>query len=138
MKIKCLLVMPGKEVQKIKIPGNIKFIKSFLGRNLQKISLDKNNVIYISQNADYTEYNRLFRDGILIGSFLVVSTKNGRKVSMKKRDLRKYTNMFKLAKHEKKIERFKDEFLEEFYSNQRKIKEKNRQHNRENLFKNVA
>lgn len=138
MKIKCLLVMPGKEVQKIKIPGSIKFIKSFLGRNLQKISLDKNNVIYISKNADYTEYNRLFRDGVLIGSFLIVSTKNGRKVSMKKRDLRKYTNMFKLAKHEKKVEQFKDEFLEEFYSNQRKIKEKNRQRNKENLFKNAA
>lgn len=138
MKIKCLLVMPGKEVQKIKIPGSIKFIKSFLGRNLQKISLDKNNVIYISKNADYTEYNRLFGDGVLIGSFLIVSTKNGRKVSMKKRDLRKYTNMFKLAKHEKKVEQFKDEFLEEFYSNQRKIKEKNRQRNKENLFKNVA
>ena len=138
MKIKCLLVMPGKEVQKIKIPESIKFIKSFLGRNLQKISLDKNNVIYISKNADYTEYNRLFRDGVLIGSFLIVSTKNGRKVSMKKRDLRKYTNMFKLAKHEKKVEQFKDEFLEEFYSNQRKIKEKNRQRNKENLFENAA
>ena len=28
MKIKSLLVMPGKEVQKVKIPANIKFIKS--------------------------------------------------------------------------------------------------------------
>ena len=28
MKIKCLLVMPGKEVQKLKIPASLKFIKN--------------------------------------------------------------------------------------------------------------
>ena len=38
---------------------------------------------------------------------------------MKKRDIRKYTNMFKLSKHEKKVNLFKEEFLEEYYFNQR-------------------
>ena len=33
MKIKSLLVMPGKEVQKVKIPANIKFIKSNRWKN---------------------------------------------------------------------------------------------------------
>lgn len=57
---------------------------------------------------------------------------------MKKRDIRKYTNMFKLSKHEKKVNRFKEEFLEEYYFNQRKMKEKNRAHNKEFIFKNAA
>ena len=39
MKIKSLLVMPGKEVQKVKIPANIKFIKSLLGEDLQKMKI---------------------------------------------------------------------------------------------------
>ena len=39
MKIKSLLIMPGKEVQKVKIPANIKFIKSLLGDDLQKRKL---------------------------------------------------------------------------------------------------
>ena len=37
MKIKGLLVMPGMEVQKVKIPASIKFIKSLIGNELVKI-----------------------------------------------------------------------------------------------------
>ena len=44
MKIKSLLVMPGKEVQKVKIPANIKFIKSLLGEDLQKIRVYENTI----------------------------------------------------------------------------------------------
>ena len=57
---------------------------------------------------------------------------------MKKRDIRKYTNMFKLSKHEKKVNHFKEEFLEEYYFNQRKMKEKNREHNKEFIFRDAA
>lgn len=137
MKIKSLLVLPGKEVQKVKIPASIKFIKSLLGENLQKIRVDSNTIIYISQNADYTEYNRIFDGCILIGTFLIVSLKNNKRVSMKKRDIRKYSNMFKLSRHEKKVNRFKEEFLEEFYFNQKKIKQKNVEKNRKEFF-NIA
>jgi len=31
MKIKVLLVIPNQEVQMVKIPANIKFIKAFIG-----------------------------------------------------------------------------------------------------------
>ena len=138
MKIKSLLIMPGKEVQKVKIPANIKFIKSLLGENLQKIRVNENTIIYLSKQTDYTEYNRLFDGYILIGTFLIVSIKNNKRVSMKKRDIRKYTNMFKLSKHEKKVNLFKEEFLEEYYFNQRKMKEKNREHNKEFIFRDAA
>ena len=37
MKIKVLLVMPNKEVQVVRIPASIKFIKSFIGENLYRI-----------------------------------------------------------------------------------------------------
>ena len=57
---------------------------------------------------------------------------------MKRKDTRKFYNMFKLSKHEKKIERYKDEFLEEYYYRQRKMKVKNRKHNKEVIFKNAA
>ena len=32
--------------------------------------------------------------------------------------------MFKLTKHEKKVNLYKEEYLEEYYFNQRKLKEK--------------
>ena len=57
---------------------------------------------------------------------------------MKKRDIRKYTNFFKLRKHQKKIDKIKDEYLEEFYFAQRKRKLENRKRNKEIIFKIAA
>ena len=138
MKIKCLLVMPGKEVQRVRIPANIKFIKALIGENLLNIRANENNIIIANQNARNDEFNRFFQGNILYGTFIVVSLKKNKRTSMKKKDIRKFSNMFKLSKHEKKIERFKEEFLEEYYYQQRKIKQKNRKHNKEVIFKNAA
>ena len=138
MKIKCLLVMPGKEVQIVRIPANIKFIKALIGENLLNIRANENNIIIANQNARNDEFNRFFQGNILYGTFIVVYLKKNRRTSMKKKDIRKFSNMFKLSKHEKKIERFKEEFLEEYYYQQRKIKQKNRKHNKEVIFKNAA
>jgi len=138
MKIKCLLVMPGKEVQRVRIPANIKFIKALIGEHLLNIRANENNIIIANQNARNDEFNRFFQGNILYGTFIVVSLKKNRRTSMKKKDIRKFSNMFKLSKHEKKIERFKEEFLEEYYYQQRKIKQKNRKHNKEVIFKNAA
>lgn len=138
MKIKCLLVMPGKEIQRVRIPANIKFIKALIGENLLNIRANENNIIIANQNARNDEFNRFFQGNILYGTFIVVSLKKNRRTSMKKKDIRKFSNMFKLSKHQKKIERFKEEFLEEYYYQQRKIKQKNRKHNKEVIFKNAA
>ena len=138
MKIKCLLVMPGKEVQRVRIPANIKFIKALIGENLLNIRANENNIIIANQNARNDEFNRFFQGNILYGTFIVVSLKKNRRTSMKKKDIRKFSNMFKLSKHQKKIEKFKEEFLEEYYYQQRKIKQKNRKHNKEVIFKNAA
>lgn len=138
MKIKCLLVMPGKEVQRVRIPANIKFIKALIGENLLNIRANENNIIIANQNARNDEFNRFFQGNILYGTFIVVSLKKNKRTSMKKKDIRKFSNMFKLSKHQKKIERFKEEFLEEYYYQQRKIKQKNRKHNKEVIFKNAA
>ena len=54
MKIKGLLVMPGKEVQIAKIPASIKFIKSFIGAELFKIRLNDTTMIYTNKNAKIT------------------------------------------------------------------------------------
>ena len=138
MKIKCLLVMPGKEVQRVRIPANIKFIKALIGEHLLNIRANQNNIIIANQNARNDEFNRIFQGNILYGTFIVVSLKKNRRTSMKKKDIRKFSNMFKLSKHQKKTERFKEEFLEEYYYQQRKIKQKNRKHNKEVIFKNAA
>lgn len=57
---------------------------------------------------------------------------------MKKRDIRKYKNMFKLRKHQKKIDSLKEEYLEEYYSLQRKMKQKNAKRNKEIIMKLAA
>ena len=138
MKIKVLLVMPGKEVQIAKIPASIKFIKSFIGAELFKIRLNDTTMIYTNKNAKIDEFNRVLGGNILLGTFLIVSIKNNRRRSMRKKDIRKYSNMFKLRKHQKKVERLKEEYLEEYYSMQRKMKQKNAIRNKELIFKLAA
>lgn len=139
MKIKVLLVMPDKEAQVVRIPANIKFLKAFLGENLLKIKLDDNNMIIANKDAKIDEFNRFLNGNVILGTFIIVSVrKNNRKVSMKKRDIRKYTNFFKLRKHQKKIDKIKDEYLEEFYFAQRKRKLENRKRNKEFIFKIAA
>lgn len=138
MKIKVLLVIPGKEVQTVRIPASIKFIKSFIGENLFRIKLDENTVLIANKNAKFDDFNRIFKGNIILGTFLIISIKNNRRVSMKKKTVRKYTNMFKIKKHQKKIDIYKDEYLEEFYSNQRKMKQKNAKRNKAEIFKIAA
>lgn len=138
MKIKVLLVMPGKEVQTVKIPASIKFIKAFIGEELQRFKINENTTIIANKNALNDEFNRLFKGNIILGTFIIVSVKNNHRISMKKKDIRRFSNMFKLSKHEKKINRYKEEFLEEYYFNQRKMKQANAKRNKEEIFKMVA
>lgn len=138
MKIKVLLVIPGMEGKIVKIPANDKFIKSFIGENLFEIKLDDNNILIANSNARIDEFNRFLKGNIILGKFIIVSTKKNHKVSMKRKDIRKYKNMFKLRKHEKKINKFREECLEEYYSKQREMKLKNREINKKELFKSVA
>ena len=130
--------MPGKEPQVMRIPGNLKFIKSFIGENLFRIKLDQNTMLIANKDAPHDEFNRLVGDTIILGSFFIVSTKNNHRVSMKKKAIRKYYNTFKLRKHKRKIESYKENYLEEYYSTQREIKQKNAKQNNENMLKEVA
>ena len=57
---------------------------------------------------------------------------------LKKKDIRKFTNMFKLRKHQKKVEAYKEEYLEEYYTNQRIMKQKNAERNKREIFKIAA
>ncbi len=138
MKIKVLLVMPGKEVQTVKIPASLKFIKAFIGNDLYRIRLNENTIIYGDNNAKNDDFNRILGSNILLGTFLIISIKNNRKASMKKKDIRKFTNMFKLRKHQKKIDIYREEYLEEFYSNQREMRQRNAKRNKEQIFQIAA
>ena len=95
-------------------------------------------MIYTNKNAKIDEFNRVLGGNILLGTFLIVSIKNNHRTSMRKKDIRKYSNMFKLRKHQKKVERLKEEYLEEYYSMQRKMKQKNAIRNKELIFKLAA
>ena len=138
MKIKSLLVMPGKEVQTVRIPASIKYIKAFIGEELYKVKLNENTLLIANENATIDEFNRILGGDILLGTFFIISIKNNRRVSMKKKDIRKFTNMFKLRKHQKKIESYKEEYLEEYYSNQRIMKQKNTERNKKEIFSIAA
>ena len=138
MWIKVLLVIPNQEVQVVKIPPSLKFIKSFIGENLFRLKLSKNTLLIANKNANIEDFNRIVGGNIILGTFLVISIKNNCRVSMKKKDVRRYTNMFKLRKHKRKIDMYKEEWLEEYYSKQRERKQKNAERNKKEIFKKAA
>lgn len=133
MKIKVLLVAPGMEVQKVKIPASTKFMKSFLRNDL--VRLNKSNEIgfFGNSNPNIEDFNRLYKGNILMGPFFIVGLKNNKLVSLKKREIKKYTNLFKLSKH-KKINEIKEEFLEKYYYNQIKLKKAAEKENKQKIF----
>lgn len=138
MRIKVLLVIPNQEVQVVKIPANLKFIKSFIGKNLFRLKLNKDTMLIANRDANIEDFNRIFKGNIILGTFLVISIKNKCRVSMKKKDIRRYTNMFKLRKHKKKINIYKEEYLQEHYSKQKEMKQKNAERNKKEIFKIAA
>ena len=94
MKVKVLLVMPGKEIQTVKIPASLKFIKAFIGEELYKIRLNSNIMLIANKNSNIEEFNRILCGNIILGTFLIIAIKNNRIVSLKSKDIRKYTNIF--------------------------------------------
>lgn len=116
-KIKALLIMQNKEAQIVRIPANIKFIRSLIGKELQKINLTNDVYIIANRNSKYEDANRLMGDSLILGDFLIVNSKNGRRISLNKKQIRKYFNIFKLRKHEKKINYFKELYLKNYYAN---------------------
>ena len=52
MKIKVLLVAPGIEVQKVKIPASTKFIKSFFRNDLTKLNISENIALFVNRNPN--------------------------------------------------------------------------------------
>ena len=135
MKIKVLLVVPGRETEVKRIPGNLKFIKSFIGDELYSIRLNENTMLIGNKNARIDDFNRIYGENILLGSFIIVSNKNNHLVSLNKKEFRKYSNMFKLKKHQKKVDKYKDEYLEEYYSSIRDLKRKNAEYNKYEVFR---
>lgn len=122
MKIKCLLIKPGEKVKVQRIPANIKFIKSLIGNRLIRIKLEENAIILANKDASKVDFNRILGDKIINGTFLVVGIKDSHRVSLKKRQVRKYSNLFKLEKHEKKINYYKDSLLNMYYSGISEVK----------------
>lgn len=123
MKIKALLVMPGKETQVVKIPASLKFIRAFIGKNLFKIELTDNTFILANEKAPLEEFNRFYKGRIILGSFIIISTKKGHIYSMNKKSIRHYSNIFRLKRHKRKIQKYKNDFLEEYYSKKNESKQ---------------
>jgi len=120
-KIKALLVMQNKETQIVRIPANTKFIKSLIGKDLQRINLTNDIYIIANSNSKYQDANRFIGDDLILGDFLIVNSRKGRRISLNKKQIRKYSNVFKLKKHATKVNYIKEQYLRNYYANLEKI-----------------
>ena len=109
-KVKALFIMPNVEPVIIKLPRGKKYIKNLIGKELHLIKLKGDAYIIGNKQANMDDFNRKFGDRVLLGNFLIINMRNKRLFSLDKYQLRKYTNMFCLKKHQEIIEKVTELF----------------------------
>ena len=83
---------------------------------MQKIKLNNDVTLIANKNARIDDANRILGDSVILGTFLIVNTKNNVYVGLNKRQINRYSNSFLLKKHQIKIDLFKDEYFRNLYS----------------------
>lgn len=126
-KIKALFVMPNVEPIILKIPRGKKYIKNLIGKELHFIKLKDDAYIIGNKKANIDDFNRRLGDNIILGNFLIINMRNKKLYSLDKYQIRKYTNMFCLKKHQKIIDKITTLFakytlkmIKSYYANNNK------------------
>lgn len=126
-KIKALFIMSNVEPLVMKIPREKKFIKNLIGKELHLVKLKGDAYIVGNKKANIDDFNRRLGDSILLGSFLIVNMRNKKLYSLDKYQIRRYTSMFCLKKHQKTLDKISDLFakytlkmIKNYYANNSK------------------
>ncbi|MDO5555250.1 MAG: hypothetical protein Q4G09_00920 [Clostridia bacterium] len=119
-KIKSILVMADKEPQIVRVPAERKFFKGLIGDDLKISRLSDNTYLIANKNARLDDFNRFLNGDIILGTFIIIKMKKDKPSSFTKKEIRKYSNTFKLRRHQKKILLCREIFLSQYYLNSKK------------------
>ena len=107
-KIRILVVEPNKEPKQIKAEHTLENLQKLVGGLIEYVELDYNTDLICNEEGKLLglELNRKLENDIVAGTFLIVGQHNGETISLSKKQIKKYREMFRLDNN-KEIEYLK-------------------------------
>ena len=97
-KIRALIVEPGKEPKQIKIEHTLKSLQSIVGGLIEFVELEHNVDLICNEEGKLQrlKLNRCIGNDIIAGTFIIVGQHYGETISLSRKQIKKYKNIFKL------------------------------------------
>ena len=97
-KIRILVVEPSKEPKQIKVEHTLENLQKIVGGFIEYVELDYNTDIICNEEGKLLglELNRKLGNDIIAGTFLIVGQHNGETISLSRKQIKKYKEMFLL------------------------------------------
>lgn len=110
-KIRILVVEPDKEPYKKKIPHTLKDMQKVVGGLIEFVELEYNvDLICNEEGKIYSlPMNRAIQNDIIAGTFFIAGQHNGETISLSKKQIKRYKNIFKLNRDKDLIDMLKEE-----------------------------
>ena len=107
-KIRILVVEPSKEPRQIKVEHTLENLQKIVGGLIEYVELDYNTDLICNEEGKLLglELNRKLENDIVAGTFFIVGQHNGETISLSKKQIKKYREMFRLDNN-KEIEYLK-------------------------------
>ena len=102
-KIRVLIVEPNIEPYQLKVDNTLKSLQHIVGGYIEVLQLEPTVDIICNDEGKIIPLplNRFTELDVIAGTFLVAGHKNEETISLSRKQIKKYTEVFKLAKHKR-------------------------------------
>lgn len=107
-KIRVLIIKPNQEPRQMKIEHTLDKLQNIVGGLIEYVELDRNTDLICNEEGKLLqmELNRRIGNDIIAGTFIIAGQHYGETISLSRKQIKKYKEMFKLD-HHKEIEYLK-------------------------------
>lgn len=111
--IKVLIIEPNKEPYSQKIEHTLKKLQDIVDGRIDIVELEENVDLICNDEGKLMNlpFNRCVGNDVIAGTFIVAGQHKGETTSLTEEQIKKYTEVFSLENHRKKIEYMKIEFI---------------------------
>ena len=101
-KIRVLIVEPNKESYQIKIEHTLKNLQKIVGGYIEILQLDYNTDLVCNDEGKINRLplNRFVDYDIIAGTFIIAGHKDSETISLSRKQIKKYKEVFRLDKHQ--------------------------------------
>lgn len=100
-KIRVLIVEPNKEPRQMKIEHTLENLQNIVDGIIEYVELDHHTDIICNEEGKILnmELNRRLGNDIIAGTFIIAGQHYGETISLSRKQIKQYKEMFRLSKH---------------------------------------